>query len=68
MKSGGSYTFVVQGTGVATCSFTAYSDAGTTALTVHMPTDHGATTTATHTIYTAIVAGTHIYFAWSPGL
>ncbi len=68
MKSGGSYTFVVQGTTSATCSFTAYSDAGSTSLTVHMPADHGATTASTHTIYTAIVAGTHIYFAWMPDL
>jgi trimeric autotransporter adhesin len=68
VKSGGSYTFVVQGTDEATCSFTAFSDAGNTALTVHMPPDHGPTTDQTHTIYTAIVAGTHIYFAWTPGL
>ena len=69
VKSGGSYTFVVQGTTAATCSFTAWSGStGTGALTVHMPTDHGATTASTHTIYTAIVAGTHIYFAWTPGL
>lgn len=68
MKSGGSYTFVVQGTGVGTCAFTAYSGAGTGALTEHYPVGHGATTNGTHTVYSAIVAGTHVYFSWLPGL
>lgn len=67
LKDGGSYMFAVQGTAVATCSFTAYSDTGTTALTVHMPPDHGATTTGKHTIYNMAVLGTHVYIAWTPG-
>jgi len=69
LKSGGSYTFIVQGTTSATCSFTAYSSSNTSApLTVHMPVDHGATTDLKHTIYSIVVAGTHAYFAWATGL
>ena len=67
LKDGGSFTFIVKGTTVTTCSFTAFSDAGTTALTVHLPPDHGATTSAKHTIYSAIVSGGDVYFAWIPG-
>ncbi|PIR86085.1 hypothetical protein COU14_00780 [Candidatus Kaiserbacteria bacterium CG10_big_fil_rev_8_21_14_0_10_44_10] len=68
LKDGGTYTFAVKGATSATCSFTAYSDAGSTALTVHMPTDHTATTVSTHTIYTFLVMGTDAYVAWVPGL
>jgi len=67
LKDGGNYAFIVQGTTSATCSFTAYSDAGSTALTVHLPPDHGATIASKHTIYNIMVAGTHVYFAWTPG-
>lgn len=67
LKDGGDYVFVVQGTTSATCSFTAYSDAGVTALTVHLPPDHGATTASKHTIYNMMVVGTHLYIAWTPG-
>lgn len=67
LKDGGSYMFAVQGTTSATCSFNAYSDAGTTALTVHMPPDHAATTAGKHTIYNLAVMGTHVYVAWTPG-
>ena len=62
MRDGGSYTFAVQGTSSATCSFT---HAG---FTVHMPPDHEATTASKHTIYTFLVMGTHIYVSWIPGL
>lgn len=67
LKDGGSYTFIVQGTTSSTCVFTSYSGNGSGALTVHMPPDHGATTNGKHTVYTAIVAGTHVYFSWVPG-
>jgi hypothetical protein len=67
MKDGGSYTFIVKGTTSTTCSFTAYSDAGTTALTVRLPPGHGATTATKHTIYSMIVAGTDVYLSWVPG-
>ncbi|KYG65692.1 hypothetical protein AZI86_01045 [Bdellovibrio bacteriovorus] len=68
MKDGGAYTFAVKGTSVATCSFTAYSGLGTGALTVHMPIDHGATTSAKHTLYNFLVLGSDVYVSWSPGL
>ena len=68
LKDGGSYTFAVQGATSATCSFNAYSDAGVTGLTMHLPTDHAATTVSKHTIYTFVVLGTHAYAAWTPGL
>gem|GEM_PF-6671536 len=66
MKSGGSYTLGVQGTVSATCAFNAFSDNGTTALTVHLPPDHAATIDGKHTIYTFIVLGTHLYASWIP--
>lgn len=64
LKDGGSYTFIVQGTNSALCAFTAFSDAGSTALTVHLPQGHGATTAGEHTFYSIVVAGTHAYFSW----
>lgn len=67
LKDGGSYSFAVQGTNVALCSFTAFSDAGTTALTVHMPPNHSSTTAGKHTLYSMMVMGTHVYIAWVGG-
>ncbi|MFL5815144.1 MAG: collagen-like protein [Bdellovibrionia bacterium] len=67
LKDGGSYTFVVKGATAATCTFTAYSDAGSTSLTVHMPPDNGNTTASKHTIFSLIVSGTDVYVAWTPG-
>jgi phage-related tail fiber protein len=67
LKDGGSYTFIVKGATAATCAFTGYSDAGTTALTVHMPPDNAATTVNKHTIFSLLVAGTDVYVAWIPG-
>lgn len=64
LKDGGSYTFIVQGTTSAECVFSAYSDAGSTSLTVHLPSGHGVTTAGEHTMYTILVAGTHAYFSW----
>lgn len=68
MKDGGSYTFAVKGATSATCSFFAYSDAGSTGLTIHMPPDHAATTASKHTMYTFLVLGTDVYVSWMPGL
>lgn len=68
MKDGGSYSFAVKGATAATCAFTAYSDAGTTPLVVHLPTDHGPTIPSTHTLYTFLVMGTDVYISWMPGL
>ncbi len=67
MKDGGNYMFVVKGTTSATCSFTAFTGAGSGALTVHMPPDHTATTAAKHTIYNFTVVGSDVYVAWTPG-
>jgi hypothetical protein len=67
MKDGGTYMLSVQGATSGTCVFAAYSDVGTTALTMHLPPDHGATTASTHTIYTFVVMGTHVYAAWVTG-
>lgn len=64
LKEGGAYTFIVQNTSSATCSFNAYSGNGTNALNVHLPSGHGPTEDGEHTIYTIIVAGNHAYFAW----
>ena len=67
LKDGGSYMFVVKGTTSTTCSFTAFSDGGSTALTVHLPPGHGATTAGTHTIYNVAVSAGDVYLAWTPG-
>lgn len=67
LKDGGSYTFIVKGATAATCTFTAFSDAGTTALTVHMPPDNGNTIASKHTIFSLLVGGTDLYVAWTPG-
>jgi hypothetical protein len=67
LNDGGNYSFAVKGTLSATCSFTAYSDAGITALTVHLPPGHSATTAGKHTLYSIMVMGADAYFAWVPG-
>jgi len=67
MKDGSTYTFAVKGTVSATCSFAAYSDAGVTLLTVHLPPDHGATVSGYQTLYTFVVLGTDVYAAWVTG-
>lgn len=67
LKDGGSYMFVVKGATSATCSFTAFSDAGGTALTVHLPPDHAQTIASKHTIYNIAVLGTDVYLSWTPG-
>ncbi len=67
LKDGGSYSFAVQGTNSTLCSFTAFSDAGSTALTVHMPPNHSSTTTGKHTLYSLLVMGTHVYIGWVGG-
>ncbi|UOF02623.1 hypothetical protein [Bdellovibrio reynosensis] len=67
IKDGGSYSFIVQGASSTTCSFLAFSDAGSTALTMHMPPDHGPTIPSKHTLYSLLVSGTHVYVTWIPG-
>lgn len=67
MKDGGTYSFLVQGATSTTCSFTAFSDAGTTALSVRLPPDHAATTASKYTLYSFIVFGNTVVVAWVPG-
>lgn len=68
LKDGGTYTFVVKGSGVTTCVFTAYSDAGGTLLTFHYPSGHQPTIILTHTLYNFVVIGNDVYASWSPGI
>lgn len=67
LKDGGTYSLAVKGTTSGTCSFLAYSDAGTTSLTVKLPPDHSATISTKQTIYTFMVMGTDVYVSWIPG-
>ncbi len=67
LKDGTTYTFVVKGTASATCSFMSFSDVGVTLLTTHLPPAHSATTTGKHTMYSLMVVGADVYFAWIPG-
>jgi hypothetical protein len=68
LKDGGTYSFYVQGTTSTTCSFTAFSGAGTGALTVRMPIDHSATYVGYHTVYQFAVVGTTVYVSWLTGI
>jgi trimeric autotransporter adhesin len=68
LRDGGNYVFAVHGATSTTCSFTAYSGAGTGSLSVRMPTGHGPTIASTHTLYNFIVVGGFVYVSWSPGL
>ena len=68
LKPGGTYTMAVQGTSNATaCSFTAYSDAGSTPINVRMPPDHTVPVNGKQTLYTFTVMGGFVYVSWVPG-
>lgn len=67
LKDGGTFSLAVKGTTSGTCSFLAYSDAGSTPLTVHMPPDHGPTTSGKHTLYSLMVMGADLYVSWVTG-
>ncbi len=67
LKDGGDYVFVVQGATAATCTFTGYSDGGTTSITVHTPPDIGNSIASKHTVFNISVLGTDAYVAWTPG-
>ncbi len=67
LKDGGTYTLIFKGATSSTCSFTAFAGSGVTALTVHLPPDHGATTAGKHTLYSFVVAGSDVYTAWITG-
>jgi hypothetical protein len=67
LKDGGSYTLAVLGTTQATCVFSAFSDTGSNALTVKLPSDHGNTISNKVTLYNFLVIGTNVFVSWIPG-
>jgi hypothetical protein len=67
LKDGGTYSFLVQGTSSTTCSFTVFSDAGTSPLTMRLPPDHGPTIASKYTLYSFVVFGNTVIGAWIPG-
>jgi hypothetical protein len=67
LKDGKSYTLVVQGLTSQMCSFSPYSDAGTTLLILKMPQDHDVTIAGKETVYTFAVVGNKVYVGWNPG-
>lgn len=67
LKDGGSYIFIVKGTGSATCAFSVYSDAGSTALTIHYPPGYAATTASKQTLFNFLVSGGDVYLSWMAG-
>jgi len=68
LKDGERYQFIVKGTASSPCSFTAYSDTGSSSLTVYLPSNHTATTAGQHTLYEIVVAGNDVYITWQPGM
>ncbi|MGW1425748.1 beta strand repeat-containing protein [Bradyrhizobium manausense] len=60
MQDGGTYQLFVEGTTSGTCSF---SQSG---MTFKMPSNHGATTAGTMTVYSFTRAGTNVFVAWIP--
>jgi hypothetical protein len=67
MKDGGTYTFAIQGTNSTLCVFNAFSDSGSTGLSVKLPPDHTTTTPSKQTVYSMMVLGTTVYVSWVPG-
>jgi hypothetical protein len=61
MLDGGTYTLAVEGTTSGTCSFTQ------SGLTFKMPSNHGATTASTMTVYSFIRLGSYVFVTWTPG-
>jgi hypothetical protein len=64
MQDGGSYTLAVEGTTSGTCSF---SNSDSPTLTFKLPSNHGATTAGTMTLYTFLRTGTYVFVTWMPG-
>jgi hypothetical protein len=67
LKSGGVYNLAVQGTTGGTCLFTAYSDNGTTALTVKTGTTNMVQSAGVHTIFSFMVMGNYVYVMSADG-
>ena len=61
MVDGGVYTLAIKGTTSGTCSF---SQSG---LTYRMPSNHGATTNGTMTLYSFLRMGSDVFVTWTPG-
>jgi hypothetical protein len=67
LSEGIRYQLIIKSNTSGTCAFTAYSGAGTGALTVRMPNGHGPTTASYHTMYEFTVVGPDTYVKWFPG-
>lgn len=63
LKSGATYTLAVQGTAGGVCSFTAYSDAGSTSLTLKNGGSSMSQAVNKHTLFTFLVMGNFVYVA-----
>lgn len=63
MKSGATYTLAVQGTAGGTCAFNAFSDGGSTALSVKSGSVSLVQTAGKHTLFTFLVMGSYVYIA-----
>jgi hypothetical protein len=61
MKSGGTYQLAVQGTAGGTCLFTAYSDNGSTLLTVKSGPVNMTQTAGNHILFSFSVMGSTVY-------
>jgi hypothetical protein len=68
MKDGGQYIFVVEGTGGGICSFTAYSDAGTTGLTIRTGGVSMTASSSTMTMFKFTVVGSYVLVTAQSGL
>ena len=64
MKDGGSYTLMVEGTTAGTCSF---SNSDSPALTFKLPSNYGATTSGTMTLFNFTRGGSYVFVTWNPG-
>lgn len=67
MRDGATYTLAINNTTSTLCGFTAFSDTGSTSLTVLMPPDHGTTIAGKRTLYTFMVIGPDVFVSWVPG-
>ena len=64
MQDGGSYTLMVEGTAVGTCSF---SNTDSPTLTFKLPSNFGATTSGNMTLFNFTRGGTNVFVTWMPG-
>jgi len=64
MQDGGSYTLTVEGTTTGTCSF---SNTDSPTLTFKLPSNFGASTSGTMTLFHFTRRGTNVFVTWMPG-